>query len=114
MPSNTAHGYPYPLPTEPVRDGAVAIKNLADANQARVPIQRGTWQRGGYTTNEFGGINVNVGFTTIGGIAITEQMGYSVVRASNSPAGWIYFQVFGINGAAVPNTFIVLNFMAWG
>lgn len=114
MPSATANGYPYPLPTEPVRDGAVAIKNLADAVEARLPIKRSSWQRGGYTTNSFGGINVNVGFTTVGGVAITEALGYSVMRASNSPAGWVYFQVYGINGAAVPNTFIVINFITWG
>lgn len=35
MPSQTAGGLPYPLPTEPVRDGAQAIHNLADAIQAR-------------------------------------------------------------------------------
>lgn len=31
MPSQTVGGLPYPLPAEPVRDGAVAIKNLATA-----------------------------------------------------------------------------------
>jgi hypothetical protein len=35
MPSQTAGGLPYPLPSEPVRDGAVAIKNLADAIEGR-------------------------------------------------------------------------------
>lgn len=36
MPSNTAGGWPYPLPTEPVRDGAVAIKALADQANKRL------------------------------------------------------------------------------
>jgi hypothetical protein len=35
MPGATADGLPYPLGTEPVRDGDNAIKNLADALQAR-------------------------------------------------------------------------------
>lgn len=35
MPSTTAGGLPYPLPTEPVRDGANAVKALADALQVR-------------------------------------------------------------------------------
>ena len=30
MPSLTPRGYPYPLPTEPVAEGAQAIRNLAD------------------------------------------------------------------------------------
>jgi len=35
MPGTTANGLPYPLPSEPVKDGAVAIQNLADALQVR-------------------------------------------------------------------------------
>jgi len=35
MPSTTAGGLPYPLPTEQAKDGAVAIQNLANALQAR-------------------------------------------------------------------------------
>lgn len=35
MPGTTAGGLPYPLGTEPVRDGDNAIKSLADALQAR-------------------------------------------------------------------------------
>ena len=31
MPANTSHGLPYPLPTEPVAEGAQAIRNLAEA-----------------------------------------------------------------------------------
>lgn len=40
MPSNTPKGLPYPLPTEPLADGAVAIKNLADAVDARIILPR--------------------------------------------------------------------------
>lgn len=35
MPGATASGLPYPLPTEPVRDGANAVKALADALEKR-------------------------------------------------------------------------------
>lgn len=36
MPSQTAGGLPYPLPTEPVKEGAVAIRNLAEATDRRI------------------------------------------------------------------------------
>jgi len=36
MPANTGGGYPYPLATEPVRDGATAIQNLATAVDSRM------------------------------------------------------------------------------
>ena len=36
MPANTAGGWPYPLPTEPVKDGAVAIQNIANESQKRL------------------------------------------------------------------------------
>lgn len=35
MPANTSRGYPYPLPTEPVAEGAQAIRNLAEAVDAK-------------------------------------------------------------------------------
>jgi microcystin-dependent protein len=39
MPANTPRGFPYPLPTEPVAEGAQAIRNLAEAvDVAAVPI----------------------------------------------------------------------------
>ena len=36
MPGTTPRGYPYPLPTEPVAEGAAAIRALADALDAKV------------------------------------------------------------------------------
>lgn len=36
MPANTSHGLPYPLPTEPVAEGAQAIRNLAEG----IPLGR--------------------------------------------------------------------------
>jgi hypothetical protein len=35
MPGTTPHGLPYPLPTEPVAEGAQAIRNLAEAADTR-------------------------------------------------------------------------------
>lgn len=42
MPATNAFGLPYPLPTDPVADGATAILNLADAVGARLRIASGT------------------------------------------------------------------------
>ena len=39
MPANTPRGYPYPLPVEPVAEGAQAIRNLADALDAKVGLR---------------------------------------------------------------------------
>lgn len=36
MPANTPKGLPYPLPTEPVAEGAQAIRNLAEAVDAQL------------------------------------------------------------------------------
>ena len=38
MPANTPKGFPYPLPTEPVAEGAQAIRNLAEADDRRSPL----------------------------------------------------------------------------
>ena len=35
MPANTPRGFPYPLPAEPVAEGAQAIRNLAEAIDAK-------------------------------------------------------------------------------
>ena len=40
MPANTTRGYPYPLPTEPVAEGAQAIRNLAEAVDGKEAIVR--------------------------------------------------------------------------
>lgn len=38
MPGTTPRGFPYPLPTEPVAEGAQAIRNLAEAIDAKSGI----------------------------------------------------------------------------
>lgn len=60
MPSNTSGGFPYPLPSEPVRDGAIRIQGLAetiDQDPDEMQIYRGVdhtattgaWGRVGWT-----------------------------------------------------------------
>jgi len=56
MPANTPNGLPYPLPTEPVAEGAQAIRNLAEAVDSTIlaPPRRpapliGGWQHVGVT-----------------------------------------------------------------
>lgn len=39
MPANTPRGFPYPLPTEPVAEGAQAIRNLAESADGIVPVR---------------------------------------------------------------------------
>ena len=48
MPGTTPKGFPYPLPTEPLKDGADAIKNLATALDSAWAGELGYAQR---TTN---------------------------------------------------------------
>ena len=50
MPSNTPGGLPYPLPTEPVAEGAQAIRNLAEAVDSKLiaPPRRAVHLTGGY------------------------------------------------------------------
>jgi hypothetical protein len=114
MPAATTHGYPYALPADPVRDGAGAIQALATANEARAPIRAGQWTFGGYTTNQYGGIDLAVGFTVVGAVAITGNAGYMIVHPQGAPAGQLWLDVFGSTGQPVPNTFIIFNFIAWG
>lgn len=38
MPANTPKGLPYPLPSEPVAEGAQAIRNLAEATDTRLRL----------------------------------------------------------------------------
>ena len=114
MPASTPKGYPYPLSTDPVRDGAVAIQHLAEANELRVPTQHGFYMLSGYTTNQYGGIDVAVGFTVIGAVAVTAQAGYMVIHPQGAPPGQLWLDVFGSTGQPVPNTFIIFNAIVWG
>jgi phosphoribosylaminoimidazole (AIR) synthetase len=58
MPSLTAGGLPYPLGTEPVRDGDNAIKALADALQVRTLGYQFVASQVIVTTNAAGGFGI--------------------------------------------------------
>jgi len=66
MPSQTAHGYPYPLGTDRVMDGDDSIKALAEVCDKRAPLA-------GYVILPA----VNAG-TSMAGIAVTFPVGLFV------------------------------------
>ncbi len=91
MPANTTKGYPYPLPTDPVAEGAGAIQDLAEA----VDTQLGTRASGTVTVNvTTGGTAANATVTFPAGrftaapnlVASTGGGNPDVLAASNSPA----------------------------
>jgi hypothetical protein len=61
MPTTTADGLPYPLPTEPVRDGAANISALANALSRRGMGKRFEIRRITVTPNGFGNAVVTFG-----------------------------------------------------
>lgn len=74
MPAVNASGWPYPLPTEPVRDGAAAIKALADA----LPVRGYMAVTGSATVNCGTGLFTNVPTPT------AEAGGYGAANAGLS------------------------------
>jgi hypothetical protein len=75
------------------------------------------WVRGGYTTNAYGGIVISdLGFNIWGAVAIQEALGYACIKSdATPPPGTAWIDVFSTpNGAAAPNTFIILDAIIWG
>lgn len=70
MPANTAKGFPYPLPTDPLTNGATAIKNLATAVDTRLGVLAS------------GTVSVNV---TTGGTPATVTVTFPVGRFTVAP-----------------------------
>lgn len=66
MPSNVA-GWPYPLASEPVRDGAAAIQALATALSQRIVIGGARIQAGQsvVTTNAFGQFSITTPYQVL-------------------------------------------------
>jgi len=64
MPGTTPEGAPYPLPSEPVRDGAVAIRNLAEWVSPRTP-RKTMVVNGNYVTDAQGYFSITVPGTTV-------------------------------------------------
>ena len=74
MPGTTGGGYPYPLPTEPVRDGAQRIRELAEATD---------WRMGVFiecTRSSAGNV----------GTAAWSQLAVPDLVRERDPANWVY------------------------
>lgn len=114
----TPHGLPWPEPTNPVRDGAAAIRSLAEYVDPRVP-----WEvyatSGGYTTNQFGGIALTTPFNNVVlGVAQMRTSGYApiVLQSSNgAPASTYWVNAYNVDDhSLVFNTFIVIDVIVMG
>ena len=116
---NTAQaGLPWPEPTAPVRDGAAAMRALAEALDPRVPLKVFAGS-GGYTTNSGGGLALTVPFQTVTfGLAWTEinAYGYGWYRASTGPPpATVWFNFVDLAARAyVPNIFAIINYIVMG
>lgn len=113
----TANGLPWPEPTAPVRDGAAAVRALAEAVDPKAPFKVFAGS-GGFTVNAQGGIAINLPFQTIvTGIAAaqTTAYGYGWNRASGSPAGVVWFNFVDIVAhTTAPNVFAVIDYYVVG
>jgi len=116
----TPHGLPWPDPTNPVRDGATAIRTLAEYIDPRVP-----WEcyatSGGWTTNQFGGIAIgSLPFNNVVlGVAQMRTSGpgaHIFLQSSNgAPASTYWVNAYNIDdGSSVVNTFIVIDVIIMG
>lgn len=120
----TAGGLPWPEPSAPVRDGALAIRQLAEVLDPRMAHSDGgmpiriTASSGGYTTNQFGGVAINVPFQTVvmgQGNAQASAYGYTWNRDPAAPAGVVWFQLCDTaTKAAVPNVFSLIDWVVMG
>ena len=111
---STASGLPYPEPTAPVREGAQAIRALAEALDPRAPKR--TWSgRGGYSTNSQGGIAINLPFVAATVVATSEAGGYMWMRPGlATPATTVWLNYIDTRtGGIVANTFGIVNVAAW-
>lgn len=112
----TSHQLPWPEPTAPVRDGAAAIRALAEVLDPRVPFQM-TVISGGFTTAAGGGIAFTVPFQNVVGAAamLVGSGAIGMQRASGSPPGQVWINPFNTtNGQLVTNTFMALDLIVWG
>jgi hypothetical protein len=119
MPATTAGGLPYPLPTEQAKDGAVAIKNLADALQARGGAQRSVGASGVFTANAAGqgSIPFSPAFSGVPGcIAMNGDATASVrIEIINTVTTGFNFQVRNsTTDVAIPNATVRINYVAIG
>lgn len=94
MPSSNSGGWPYPLPTEPVRDGANAIKSLADANSMRLKNMTvwGAYMVGAFDSNSlwYASAWTSYGVQWDSVPAITAVAGQSGVGGDAGVLIWVY------------------------
>jgi hypothetical protein len=125
MPGNTANGLPYPLPSEPVRDGAVAIRNLAEELTKRAVIATTTrgavvYVRQALTSNAGGYVQypLPTGLSSVKGMIIIYEGSFNwACRLTSYPnaAGSFDMQlVEAVNQAPIPNASFIMNSVIWG
>lgn len=119
MPGTTAGGLPFPLSTEQVRDGATAIKNLADALQLRGMAQRLSGATGVFTANSAGqgSVPFPAAFSAAPGcVAVSGDSTQSVrIEIINTSTTGFNFQVKNATtDAAIPNAVVRVNWIAVG
>jgi hypothetical protein len=107
---------PYPEPTAPVRDGAAAIKALADRLTVQTPAPRLWFAAAGYSTNGTGDIAVQTALGAVdGGLIILSGTGVVTwAKLTGAPPGVLWFRAYGAGGAPVASTFLAVNIFAWG
>jgi hypothetical protein len=115
----TPHGAPWPDPASPTRDGAAAIRALAEWTDLRAP-----WQvyatSGGYTTNQFGGVAITVPFASaVLGVAqmrTSGGVGIFLQSSNGAPANTYWLNAYSMSAGSpsVANTFIVIDVIVMG
>lgn len=119
MPSTTAGGLPYPLPTEQAKDGAVAIKNLADALQARGGAQRSLGLTSVYTANSAaqGSVPFSPAFGAVPGLVAMNGDSTSGVRIeiiNTVTTGFNFIVKNATTDVTIPNATVRINWIAIG
>jgi hypothetical protein len=120
----TANGYPWPEPTAPVRDGAAAVRALAEHDQRQTPwAMRAGW--GGGNTDVSGYVRViftdlfvsgivanlwNLGIGLDWRICVAAMEGYG----SGGQISAVVMQVLQANGAPAANTAVGFYYIAYG
>ena len=109
MPGTTPNGLPYPLPSEPVRDGAVAIRNLAEKLNPRAPYGQMVINQN-QATDAQGYFTINApGQYVAATIGYSGTFGPIIVNVYNSGGTGVGFKAFQPNGTPVANTTISIT-----
>jgi len=132
----TAYGYPYPPPTDPVRDGAAAIKAVSDMLRplgqmigGQAPIVGSSYDP---TKVRIGVYNMNIatdgsGVASVGNPFPTVLLGVWVQQIYNGTQNMAHFTYAGggtasinvmcrnpVNGAGMPSQYFSVNLIVFG